>query len=249
MWILILAAGNGSRMKSDLPKCLHTLHHQSFILRLMNTIHKMTTMIESIVILIQERHHSLFQKELDKGSFSIPYTFLYQDFPMKGTGHALQCFIHKSTDLPSSLIVLNGDMPNLHPKEIDIFLSKIEMDKQMAFIVGMSSELKGYGRIIMDTMKDRIIIREEKDCTEEEKQTYLFCNLGVYWFSSHYLEKHIDLLEDQNAASEFYITQLTQWLPISNIFVHMIEPSKLFYYQGINTQEELKRLQRLLKED
>lgn len=235
MYVIILAAGNGTRMKSSLPKCLSLFKNKSFIFNICNTLSFIPS-IEKIFIIIQSKFFSLFFNDLK--SFS-NIDFIFQDEP-KGTGHAL--FLCSHLFDKSSFLVLNGDMPAISLSIINSFLSSIPNHSQIALLSSYLSNPVGYGRIIISN--NDIFIKEEKDCSILESNTKL-CNLGIYWFQSFFLNKYISLLDNNNIQNEYYITQLVSFIDKSFIHIYEINSNDLKYCLGVNSPQDLIYLESL----
>lgn len=250
MWIVILAAGQGSRMKSDIPKCLHTLQNITFLTRIMEALHAMHSPIEHIVIITQEKDAIAIRKELETRPWTVSHELLFQETPPRGTGHAVQCFLRKipSTRLPTEIMVINGDMPYVNSQLLDEFLFSLpqEPSLQMALVTCLLEDCTGYGRVYCDEHQ-QVQILEEKDCSLTQRTSLNLCNMGVYWFSIDFLRSTVDRLEDRNASRELYLTQLVEFVPLSRIHFHSIHSSKQLYFKGVNTPEELETFNKILK--
>ena len=249
--ILILAAGKGTRMQSSFPKCLHLYHGKPFLYWILQSLSDFT----HISVIIQKEQESLFLHQLDLRFISIPFQYIYQSLPLRGTGHALQCWfesIQPQLHERSSVLVINGDMPNIQTSSILSFLRDIDRQIksnsiQMAIVAGIRENpfsRKGYGRIFVEEIESRIYILEEKDCSDQQLQSLSLCNLGLYWFSCQYLKENLSKLTLSPSQQELYITQLTEWVPLSRIFVHVVQSSNLRFFEGINTIKELENLEK-----
>jgi len=254
MWILLLAGGKGSRMQSTLPKCLHSLEGKTFLRRILETIQGLSSLgssIERVAIVIPPHHEPLFREEIERTHdvFFLPYHFVYQEIP-RGTGHAVQCFFESLSPtqsspcpVPESMIILQGDMPLITPDDLHRFFQSLTPIESfdMALIAGMREDARGYGRLWIEHPRLRIV--EDRDCTDSQRTNLKLCNLGVYWCRPSAIEPWLSRLDTLNDQQELYFTQLMEWIPLSRLHVHVVPASQISHFDGVNTKEELHRIQ------
>lgn len=243
--VIILAAGKGTRMKSDLPKVLHPVKGVPIVKRILKTIEPMSpqpTLIvghkaEEVIAATDNKYHYVHQTE------------------QKGTGHAIIVAapeLKDRTDI-DSIIMIYGDTPLISLNTLQS-ISHIQKEKEASIVMtsvitpdfeGDNSLFMNYGRIIRaaDGTVDRIV--EYKDATEEERACKEV-NVGYYCFDAQWLWENISLLNDNNAAKEFYITDLIKIAKDQGKLVipYAIEDRKEAL--GINTPEQLKMVEALI---
>ena len=235
MYVVILAGGEGKRMKSTLPKVLHHFHGKPMIVCILETVLQLNPDVIYIVV----GKHQLRIKETISTYFPHRiFLFIEQSVPL-GTGDAVYQTLPY---LPSTnnILILNGDTPNIRVQDLE---QAIATENSV-----LSMELEcptGYGRLIMDG-KSVVKIVEEKDSNKNEKKIKLV-NSGIYYFQSSVLQNLIPKITCKNAQSEFYLTDLVSLCRDHGIMVQtktLTESSKK-YIMGINTLAELEELQKL----
>ena len=194
--IAIMAAGLGTRMKSSTPKVLHKISGYSMLHHILKEAKKISDDIH--VILFHESEN--IKEELNKKFAGLH--FVIQDhinFP--GTGGAIRGLKPKY----NRLLVLSGDMPLLEANDMELLCK----DKNFDIVMGtfVTKYPSGYGRVVVDSNLRVEKIVEEKDANEEEKKINVV-NAGVYSFNTHFLNKMLPKLTNNNAQKEYYITDL-----------------------------------------
>ena len=222
--IVILAAGKGSRMKSDKAKVLHEISGKPMLYYIIKESKKLSDDITVVLAHQKERIIKSMQQYFDN------LTFVTQDtdnFP--GTGGAMKsvCFKH------DQVLVLNGDMPLVTEASLHGFLH------QGSDIIMSIFDLKnpsGYGRVVIsESGVERIV--EEKDATEVEKKI-THVNAGVYAFKKSVLETYIHKIDNNNAQKEYYLTDI---ISLANSDKCTITPLLIDekHFKGINSKADL----------
>jgi bifunctional UDP-N-acetylglucosamine pyrophosphorylase / glucosamine-1-phosphate N-acetyltransferase len=234
--IVILAAGKGRRMGDiDLPKVLFPLHGKPLIFPLLEQVSKLSTHPAVIVV--------GFKRGEVMKVLGPRYTYAFQKEQL-GTAHAVWCAKPKINS--KNILVLNGDMPfmkassmekliNLHQEQkpvISMFTSFVPDFK------GALASLDNYGRIIRDSYGNIVKVTEYKDATEQERKIKEV-NPGIYVFNAEWLWSHIDLINNNNAQNEFYLTDIIE-VAISESFPIRSIPIGPAEVIGINTMSQLE---------
>ena len=236
--IIILAAGKGKRMESDLPKALAPLRGKHMIRHLLESIEKITT--EKPLVIIGHMAN-LVKKELGDTC-----EYVYQNEQL-GTGHAVSCA--KNSCLNSKhIIVLSGDQPFIKSKTIKNLIEKhLDTKAKITFTTAVLPDFLdwrkafyAFGRILRKNRKV-VGIRECKDATDKEKNIKEV-NAGCYIFEAKWLWKNLDKIKNENAQKEYYLTDLFQ---IASEKKEDIETIKIEPHEalGANTKEELEILE------
>lgn len=240
LYITILAGGMGKRMQSDLPKVLHKVKGTAMIVRLLHQIQLLSP--DKILIVVGKYRHQI-QEEIEKNILDEKIIYVDQPEPL-GTGHAVKCTLNEFEDHAKIInIILNGDMPLLKYETIkeiyDYYLTK----KSIFLITSINlNNPAGNGRIIIDQLNNFKEIIEEKDCTPKQK-TITLVNCGIYIIDSNILKKYIPMINNLNAQSEYYLTDLVKIYSnasINNkIELFILESSKEVEIYNVNTKEQL----------
>lgn len=206
--IAILAAGRGTRMKSDLPKVLHELGGRTLVERVLQSCQEID--ISRRLIIIGYRGELVKQsliggQEIPENPESPPLEFVEQTEQL-GTGHAIQQLLPHLQGFQGDLLVLNGDVPLLRAETIKQLMAIHTQHQNSATILTANlPNPQGYGRVFTDSQNLVQQIVEDRDCTTEQKQNQRI-NAGVYCFHWPHLEKILPDLKADNDQKEYYLT-------------------------------------------
>jgi len=250
--ITIMAAGEGKRMNSSLPKVLHLFKGIPMLIRIILEVIKLNP---NKIIIITGKYDLLIKTTINKyfennNNINITLTeytkiqeiiFIKQNIP-NGTGDAIKCTLSNYDD-NENVLILNGDTPMLSSSLLNNFLKNLHTAK---ILVSRFDNPYGYGRIVYDDKNNFIEIIEEKDCDEYQKNIKII-NAGIYLFNAKLLKKYIPLIDNKNAQKEYYLTDIIKIIrsidPSINIKTYLIDDNLKYQISGINTQEELKNLE------
>lgn len=232
--IVILAAGKGTRMGSDIPKVLVMLHNKPLVLHLLSELEKINQLAKPVVVVG-------YKSSEVKGVLGEGFLYAQQDQQL-GTGHALMCA--EKTVHAHNILVLYGDMPFIRAESIQRLL-RLHNEKQAVMSMFTSEvqnfsdfpSLHRYGRIIRDAFGNVVKITEYKDATESERNIREV-NPGMYMFRTQWLWEHIGKLKNMNVQQEYYLTDMVEIALADGQHVESlaIHPGEVV---GINTPEEL----------
>jgi bifunctional UDP-N-acetylglucosamine pyrophosphorylase/glucosamine-1-phosphate N-acetyltransferase len=237
--VVILAAGKGTRMKSDLPKVLHPLNGKPMLGYVLDTVRSMRPQKNLLVVGHQaERLMEAFP--------AWPGDFIEQS-PQLGTGHALQIAQKELKSFQGTVLVLYGDVPLIEKGTLRQLVQVHKRGK--AALTLISTELenpKGYGRIIRDPGGHLLKIIEEKDATAQEKRIQEI-NTGIYCFDSAFLFSSLSQLTRKNSQKEYYLTDLVQIAREKNLPCSAFFHSRSEEVLGINDRFELARSSQVVR--
>ncbi|MGI8500014.1 MAG: bifunctional UDP-N-acetylglucosamine diphosphorylase/glucosamine-1-phosphate N-acetyltransferase GlmU [Hassallia sp.] len=197
--VAILAAGRGTRMKSHLPKVLHSLGGRSLVERVLESVQPLSPSRQMLIVGYQA-------EELKTAMQSNPNLEFVEQTVQLGTGHAIQQLLPHLEGYTGDLLVLNGDVPLLRTETIkQLWQTHQENHNAATILTAHLSDAKGYGRGFFDS--DPIVeqIVEDKDCTTAQKQNRRV-NAGIYCFNWEELAKILPHLLCNNAQKEYYLT-------------------------------------------
>lgn len=223
--IIILAAGEGTRMKSSLPKVLHKISGKEMLYYSITEAKKLSNDITVVLY-----HQSgLIQEMMEKYFDDINYVIQdHLEYP--GTGGAVMNIEPKN----DKVLVLNGDMPLIQSEEISKLTSHIS---PITMSILELDNPTGYGRVIVDENNKVKKIVEQKDCTDEQLKIDKV-NAGVYCFDKSFLLENLPKLSSKNAQNEYYITDLIELAVSSNLEVTPIIVSE-DNFKGVNSKIDL----------
>ncbi|MBW4577510.1 MAG: bifunctional UDP-N-acetylglucosamine diphosphorylase/glucosamine-1-phosphate N-acetyltransferase GlmU [Aphanothece sp. CMT-3BRIN-NPC111] len=235
--VAILAAGRGTRMKSDLPKVLHSLGGRSLVERVLHSCLEIDP-IRQIVIVGYQGH--LVKDALQ----SLPGLEFVEQTQQLGTGHAVQQLLPHLEDFTGDLLVLNGDVPLLRPQTLKLLLQTHQQHQNAATILtAQVANPQGYGRVFCNGENLLTQIVEDRDCTPAQKQNRRI-NAGVYCFNWPQLAKVLPQLQANNDQQEYYLTDTVNYLdPVMAVDV---EDSQEIL--GINDRKQLASAYEILQE-
>ncbi len=238
--VVILAAGKGTRMKSDLPKVLHPLLGQPMLSYVLDTARNMRPQKNLLVVGHQaQRLMEVFR--------TWPGNFVTQS-PQLGTGHALQTAHKEMKDFQGTVLVLYGDVPLIEKGTLQKLLQIHRRGKAAITLICTEPENpKGYGRIIRDPQGLLLKIVEEKDATAQEKQIREI-NTGIYCFDSGFLFSSLSKLTRKNSQKEYYLTDLIQMARENGLSCSAFFHPRPEEVLGINDRFELARSSRVLQQ-
>ena len=228
--IVILAAGKGTRMNSQLPKVLQPLAGKPILQYVLDTSQSLQPNNISIVA----GHKSEMLRELitDKN-----ISWRIQDAQL-GTGHAV---IQAIPDLKSDkTLILYGDVPLIKKADLQSLIQK--SDKGLAVMTYIKNDASGYGRILREDNKIQGII-EDKDCNEQQKKIKEI-NTGILAADTKYLKQWLSRLTKENAQKEYYLTDIVKFAVEDNITVSSHGVEEEVSISGINCKSELAYIER-----
>ena len=225
---VVLAAGCSKRFKRSQTKLLTHICGRSMIMFPLNVLQDLS--IPTTIVLGHQA--DAIQKEVDRANpKNISYVMQSEQL---GTGNAVLCSREKWNS--DNILIINADVPLLNSKLIKELL--VSHDKSQAEVSLLSTYVmdpKGYGRIIEQEGSIKIV--EEKDCSGDAKEINKV-NAGIYVVKRSFLEKHIDMLESNNAGREFYLTDLVAMASDHEFGVNLV-PVPFDQVRGVNTLQEL----------
>ena len=222
--VIIMAAGAGTRMKSNTPKVLHKISGKEMLYYSIKEAKKLTNNIEVVVFHQKEKVIESMQKYFDD------ITFVTQEhikFP--GTGGAIKCCNPKN----EKVFILNGDMPLIDANELKKF-DEIDADIVMSVIYLENPD--GYGRVVIENNEVMKIV-EQKDANEEELKIK-YVNAGVYLIKKEILDEFLPLLNNNNAQKEYYLTDIIDLAKKAGKTIKAIEV-KEENFKGVNSKFDL----------
>jgi bifunctional UDP-N-acetylglucosamine pyrophosphorylase/glucosamine-1-phosphate N-acetyltransferase len=232
-----MAAGKGTRMKSELPKVLHPILDKPLLGCLLKTVLRTEIPPAQIAVLAgykEELVRDYLQSSLPQSSF--PAVEILRQAEQLGTGHAVQVS-RGWWERFGHVLVLNGDLPLLTPQTLRSFIdSHLGADAACSLLSFVTLQPDGYGRIIRFA-PDSVSIVEHKDATPEQRAVREV-NAGCYLFETEALSRVIGRLKNDNAQGEYYLPDAVNLINGEGMKIQAIaaEERELL---GVNTQAEL----------
>ena len=197
--VAILAAGKGTRMKSNLPKVLHSLGGKSLVERVIESAEPLLPSRRLVIVGYQSQ-------EVKTAMNAIHGVEFVEQTVQLGTGHAIQQLLPHLEGYTGDLLILNGDVPLLRTETLNNLLqTHQENQNSCTILTAQLSNPQGYGRVFRNSECIVQKIVEDKDCTPTQRENDRV-NAGIYCFRWPDLAKFLPQLEANNAQKEYYLT-------------------------------------------
>ncbi len=234
--VIILAAGQGSRMKSNLPKVLHKVAGKAMLQHVIDSALAMNA--EKLTVVVGHGGNKVKQAIKNKVNW-------VEQTEQLGTGHA----VLQAQDLISDdniCLILYGDVPMIDSKTLDNLVSQVKPDT-LGLLTVEYDDPTGYGRIIRDENGAVRAIVEQKDATPEQLEIGEI-NTGIMAVNGNHLKKWLPALSNKNATGEYYLTDIIEMAVRNNIEVAVVKPTDKEEVKGVNDREQLAKLERWLQQ-
>ncbi len=238
---IILAAGKGTRMKSDMPKVLHTIFDKTLVGYVIDAVNNTGLADENYVIV---GHQAERVEEYINANYKNAKCVLQS--PQLGTGHAVSMAMPYLNDFDGEVVILNGDLPLITSKTIKEFVeSHREKKSDVTVMSAIFEDPTNYGRIIRNEDGTLKSIVEEKDTNAEEKQVKEI-NVGCYCLNWSKVKTAFGELKTDNAQGEYYLTDIVKWANDKRLSVnaYIIKDNDETF--GINSKAHLAEASRML---
>ena len=230
--VIILAAGKGTRMRSNLPKVLQPLAGRPLLGHVIDTAKKLQA---DHIITIYGHGGALVQN-----AFAHEQIQWVEQAEQLGTGHAVKVTLPVLPREGVSLI-LSGDVPCITEQTLQKLLD-VSRETQIGLVTLTLADATGYGRIVRENGKIQAIV-EHKDASEAQRQIQEI-NTGIYCVSNAKLHEWLPKLSNNNAQGEYYLTDIVAMAIADGLVVASVEPALAFEVEGVNDRVQLAALER-----
>jgi len=230
--VVILAAGQGKRMKSDLPKVLQPLAGHSLLAHVLDAANALNPALIHVVY----GHGG----ELVRQSVRAENLRWVLQAEQHGTGHAVQCALPGIPD-DHTVLVLYGDVPLIRTDTLRKLLTLAD-PKSMALLTAKFDDPQGYGRIVRNAKGQVLRIVEQRDCNARELKIGE-CNTGVLAVNAKLLKRWLAKLKPANAQREYYLTDIIAMAVKDKIKVAPLVAPTAVEVQGVNDKLQLAALE------
>lgn len=235
--VVILAAGQGKRMYSKLPKVLHAIGGKPMLMRVIEVAN---TLNPTKLIIVHGHEAKQVRDTIENNMPDNNILWVFQDKQL-GTGHALKCAT-KHLDTDAMTLVLYGDVPLIN---IDILKSMIDVyDDNIVMLTAELDNPTGYGRILRNQEFQIMGIVEEKDATQSEKFINEI-NTGFYVLPNKKLLSWLDQLSNNNQQGEYYLTDVVKIAYNAEVEINNVVAKHNYEIMGVNNKLELEHLERV----
>jgi bifunctional UDP-N-acetylglucosamine pyrophosphorylase/glucosamine-1-phosphate N-acetyltransferase len=237
---VILAAGMGKRMHSDLPKVLHAVGERPMVLHVIDAV---SSIGASPIVVITG-----YQAERVEAVCADADVLFARQEQQLGTGHAVMQAAAALSGHARTIVVLNGDVPGLRPATIRAFIDYHEREHAAATVLtAVLQDASGYGRIVRDSDGNLLRIVEDKDASESER-AILEINSGLFCFEALELFPALKRVTRRNAQNEYYITDVIGLLQAEGKRVAAWRIEDAREVAGVNNPDELDAVRRFVSD-
>ena len=234
--VIILAAGKGTRMNSDLPKVLHKLNGKALLDFVLDES-ELLNPIETILVVGFKKEQVISHTE---NRINLKYVTQIEQL---GTGHAVLQTEELLKNNKGHIIILYGDVPNIKASTLRPIIDEhIINNRDLTLITAEIDDPSGYGRIIRDKNGNLLKIVEEKDCDDDERKIKEW-NPGIYIFKIPEVFEVLNSIRTNNASKEYYLTDAIGLAQQSNMQINAIKIANSNEVIGINTADQLEELE------
>lgn len=238
---IIMAAGKGTRMKSDTPKVLHTIFEKTLLGYVLDAVNKTGLCDENFVIV---GHQAERVEEYLKDNY--PFAKPVLQSPQLGTGHAVSMAIPYLKDYTGEVIILNGDIPLITADSVKEFIEfHTSTEADLTVMSALFEEPGNLGRIVRNKDGSLDSIVEAKDANAEQKEIKEI-NAGVYCLNWEKIMPAFANLKTNNAQGEYYLTDIIKWANENGLKANVYTLKDKNEIYGINSKVELAEAARLL---
>ena len=230
--VIILAAGKGTRMRSNLPKVLQPLAGRPLLRHVIETAKKLNA--KNIITIYGHGGDKV------KQAFEQENVQWVEQAEQLGTGHAVKVTLPV---LPSDGIslILSGDVPCITQETLEKLLA-VSRETGIGLVTLTLNDAAGYGRIVRENNKIQAIV-EHKDANDAQRQIKEI-NTGIYCVSNAKLHQWLPKLSNKNAQGEYYLTDIVAMAIADGLEVASVEPELAFEVEGVNDRIQLAALER-----
>ena len=234
--VVILAAGQGTRMRSGLPKVLHPIAGQAMVRHVIGAAAALNS--QKTVVIVGHGAAVVESALADAG-----VVFALQS-PQQGTGHAVQMALPALQPLPKDgqVLILYGDVPLIQPATLKALLQAA--GDGVGLVTQHLENPMGYGRIVRDANGNVLCNVEEKDATDEQRRI-TEVNTGILCLPAQHLTAWLGALTNNNAQGEYYLTDLLGMAVKAGVPVHTVSPQHDWEVAGVNSKAQLAALERV----
>ena len=231
--IVILAAGKGTRMHSQIPKVLHTLAGKPMVQHVLDTALGLQPDRTHVVI-----GHGADQLREALAENAVQFAVQAEQ---KGTGHAVAQALEQLGS--GKVLILYGDVPLLQRESLSELLAHVD-EQHMGLLTVTLADPSGYGRIVRDDAGEAVAIVEQKDASSAEL-AITECNTGIMAMTSAQLKRWLPQLSADNAQGEYYLTDVIAMAAAEGIKVCTAQPASAVEVEGVNNRVQMARLERV----
>ena len=240
--VIILAAGQGKRMRSAIPKVMHLLGGRPLLSHVLGACAGLEP--DRVLVVVGHGAEGIREAfpEMDEAGWVLQREQL-------GTGHAARCAAEALGDFAGDVLILNGDVPLLSCLSLSGMLAAHRSRaNDLTLAVATLEDPSGYGRILRRPDGDITGIVEERDAADAERAVREI-NVGLYLASSSFLRVALAALDNRNDQGEYYLTDITAYAAETQARIGSVTIDDPREFRGVNSREELAWMEKALQKD
>ncbi|URJ31322.1 bifunctional UDP-N-acetylglucosamine diphosphorylase/glucosamine-1-phosphate N-acetyltransferase GlmU [Blochmannia endosymbiont of Camponotus sp.] len=235
---IILAAGRGNRMLSDIPKSLHQIGGKCILQHLIDSV--VQAGVQCVYVVYGYKGETIMEK-INTDQYKVPVHWILQH-ELVGTGNAAQRALSIISDR-EEILCLYGDVPFISYKTLQR-LHTIKSQCDISMLTATLSNPHGYGRIVRNQKGGVINVIEHDDINNDDHKKIKEVNTGIFIAISGNLKRWLNLLTIHRSKNEFYLTDIIQIAHQSGYIIRTIHPYDTFEIMGVNSKSDLVSLER-----
>lgn len=236
--VVILAAGQGTRMRSALPKVLHQLAGKPMVSHVVDTARSLDAQCIHLVV-----GHGAEQVRKQLAASDVHFVEQLQQL---GTGHAVTQAL-PSLQADAQVLILYGDVPLIRVATLTQLLQQVS-ESSMGLLTVQLDDPSGYGRIIRDANQKVAAIVEQKDASTEQLQVKEV-NTGILAVTTTQLQRWLPRLSNANAQGEYYLTDIIGMAYEEGTEIRSVNPQSTAEVEGVNNRQQLAALERVYQRE
>ncbi|MBB3184580.1 bifunctional UDP-N-acetylglucosamine pyrophosphorylase/glucosamine-1-phosphate N-acetyltransferase [Halomonas fontilapidosi] len=235
--VVILAAGQGTRMRSTRPKVLHRLAGKPMVRHVIDTARALEAERTHVVV-----GHGA--EQVREALADCQAHFVLQA-EQKGTGHAVAQTLEAIGE--GRVLVLYGDVPLIRRETLVELLAQVD-EQHLGLLSVTLADPTGYGRILRNAAGEVVAIVEHKDASETER-VVRECNTGIMAMTAAQLRRWLPSLSADNAQGEYYLTDIIAMAAAEGVKIATVQPARPLEVEGVNNRAQMARLERAHQHD
>jgi len=236
--VILLAAGQGKRMKSETPKVLHQICFQPIIYYILKSVEKLNP---KNIFVVAGYKGSLVEKYLNDNFPSVKVVYQKQQL---GTAHAVMAVEKHMEELGSFCMLLPGDIPLITSDTLGrVFKHKLSSESEAVLLTAEVKSPYGYGRVIKDSDGKILKIAEETDASPDEKKINEI-NTSIYCIDTDLLFSYLGRIDSKNSQNEFYLTDIIEKIVSDGHKTSALKTAASIEIEGVNDRVQLANLEK-----
>lgn len=238
--VIILAAGLGTRMRSEKAKVLHEVRGVPMILYVVEA----ATQVAGGDIVVVVGHQAQTVRDVVSRRAAVRYA--HQDRQL-GTGHAVLCAMPEVDPDCAHVVILCGDVPLVRAQTVRRLIEDhLRHERSVTVLAMQVEEPSGYGRIVADG-DDRVLAIVEESDADDDQRRIRRVNTGIYCVAADFLARALQRIRADNAQGELYLTDIVAEGRKDGVRVGMVVADDPNEFHGVNSLADLKRAEALMR--